>query len=72
MDALLEKRGVDALRAYVAGDSSEPMVISAFRAIPLEERSVLVRRHRAELAAIDGGRLLIAESLLLPLDHRVG
>lgn len=72
MDASLEKRGADALRAYVTGDSSEPMVISAFRAIPLEERSVLVRRHRAELAAIDGGRLLIAESLLLPLEHRVG
>jgi hypothetical protein len=72
MDAVLEKRGADALRAYVSGESSEPIVLSAFRTIALEERSVLVRRHRAELAAIDGARLLIAESMLLPLEHRQG
>lgn len=72
MDTMLERNGRDALRAYVVGDSSEPVVLSAFRAIPLEERSVLVTRHRAELAAIDGARLLIAESLLLPLEHRTG
>lgn len=72
MDAVLEKRGIEALRAYVTGDSSEPVVLSAFRGIALEERSALFTRRRDELAAIDGARLLIAESMLLPLEHRRG
>lgn len=72
MDALLEKRSAEALRAYVSGESSEPLVLSAFRGIPAEERSVLVTRHRDALAAIDGARLLILESMLLPFEHRRG
>lgn len=72
MDAILERKGADALRAYVKGESSEPVVLSAFRGIALEERSVLFKRRRAELAAIDGARLLIAESMLLPLEQRQG
>ncbi|HWH08771.1 MAG TPA: hypothetical protein VNX21_06190 [Candidatus Thermoplasmatota archaeon] len=72
MDAVIEKRGAEALRAYVSGESSEPVVLSEFRGIALEERSGLILRHRDELAAIDGARLLIAESMLLPLEHRRG
>lgn len=70
MTSLHETRGVAALRAYVRGDSSEPVVISAFRGVPPEERSEIVSRHRPELEAIDGGRLLILESMLLPWEHR--
>lgn len=72
MDASLEKRTSEALRAYVTGESSEPLVLSAFRGIALEDRSALVTRHRDELAAIDGARLLILESMLLPFEHRHG
>lgn len=70
MDILRERKGADALRAYVEGDSSEPVVISAFHGVPFEERSQIVSRHRNELEAIDGGRLLILESMLLPWEHR--
>jgi hypothetical protein len=67
-----ERKGVDALRAYVIGDSSEPVVISAFRGVASAERTRIVSRHRDELAAIDGPRTLILESLLLPLSERHG
>lgn len=70
MDSLRERNGLDALRAYVLGDSSEPIVISAFREVDPEERADLVSRHRGELEAIDGARLLILESVLLPLEAR--
>jgi hypothetical protein len=70
MDAL-QKRA-DALRAYVKGESSEPIVIAAFRGVPPRDRSELVARHRSELAAIDGARLVILESMLLPLEQRRG
>lgn len=70
MDPLQERKGVDALRAYVSGDSSEPVVLSAFRDVSLDERSQLVKRHRQELEAIDGARLLILESMILPLSDR--
>lgn len=72
MDLAVEKRIADALRAYVAGESSEPLVISAFRGVSAEDRMALVKRHRDELAAMDGARLLIAESLLLRFEHRHG
>ena len=65
-----DARGFAALRAYVSGESSEPIVISAFRDVPPEERSEIVTRHRRELEEIDGGRLLILESMLLPWDAR--
>ena len=70
MDKTRERQGVAALKAYVTGETSEPVVLSAFRDVPLEDRAVLVSRHRGELEAIDGARLLILESMLLPLEHR--
>jgi hypothetical protein len=70
MDANREAQIVRAFRAYVQGDSSEPVVISAVKEVPFEDRSVVVGRHRAELEAIDGARLLILESMLLPLHDR--
>lgn len=70
MDRTRERQGIAALRAYVTGETSEPIVISAFRDVPFEERAVLVSRARPELEAIDGARLLILESMLLPLEHR--
>ncbi|HET6403411.1 MAG TPA: hypothetical protein VFH78_02085 [Candidatus Thermoplasmatota archaeon] len=70
MDTTRERKGIAALRAYVTGESSEPIVLSAFHDVPLEERAVLVSRARHELEAIDGARLLILESMLLPLEHR--
>lgn len=72
METVRERQGVRALRAYVAGESSEPMVISAFRDVPPSERVQLVNRHRHELAAIDGARLLILESMIVPFDQRAG
>lgn len=65
-----ERKGLLALRAYVTGDSSEPVVISAFRDMPPGDRASLVKAHRRELEAIDGARLLILESMLLPLEER--
>lgn len=59
-----------ALRAYVAGDSSEPIVLSAFRDVPFETRAALLNDLRPELQAIDDARLLILESMLLPLEDR--
>lgn len=70
MEPQREAQAVRALRAYVEGDSSEPIILSAFREVPLEDRTLLVGRHRAELEAIDNARLLILESMLLPLAHR--
>lgn len=70
MDAIRERRALAALRAYVHGDSSEPVVLSAFRDVPAHERTEIVGRHRRELEAIDAGRLLILESVLLPLVSR--
>lgn len=70
MEPQRETQALRALRAYVAGDTSEPIILSAFREVPLEERSGLVESHRHELQAIDDARLLILESMLLPLDHR--
>lgn len=70
METSREHQGIAALHAYVTGESSEPVVLSAFRDVPLEDRAVLVSRHRRELEAIDGARLLILESMLLPLEHR--
>lgn len=72
MDAVREKRGFEALRGYVRGDLSEPTILSAFRDVPLPERSLLVTRARPELAAIDPSRLLILESMLLPFADRRG
>ena len=72
MESLLEKRGSMALRAYVAGDFAEVEALSAFKGITTEERAALLLRDRPQLAAIDPGRLLILESLLLPLDQRHG
>jgi hypothetical protein len=65
-----ERKVIHALKAYVTGDSSEPVVLSAFRDVPPQERVVLVKAHRRELEAIDGARLLILESMLLPLEER--
>lgn len=70
MDERNQRDGLEAMRAYVTGDSSEPIVISAFREMPLEARAWLVKRHRSELEAIDNARLTILESMLLPLDER--
>lgn len=70
MEKTRERMGAAALRAYVTGETSEPVVLSAFRDVDPEERADLVRRHRGELEAIDGARLLILESMLLPLEHR--
>ena len=72
MDSHRETQVVRALKAYVEGDSSEPVVISALKEVALEERGALVGRHRAELEAIDGARLVILESMLLPLEQRSG
>ncbi|HUR68699.1 MAG TPA: hypothetical protein VM370_05585 [Candidatus Thermoplasmatota archaeon] len=70
MDAPRERRGALALRAYVAGETSEPIVLSAFRDVPPGERSAIVSRHRGELQAIDDARLLILESMLVPWKDR--
>lgn len=70
MENTRDRLGLAALRAYVTGETSEPVVISAFRDVPPEERADLVKRVRPELEAIDGARLLILESMLLPLEHR--
>lgn len=70
MESAHERRSLLALRAYVTGESSEPVVLSAFRDVPLEERATIVKAHRHELQAIDDARLLIVESMLLPLEHR--
>lgn len=70
MDSVRERHGLAALRAYVRGDTSEPIVISAFRDIPARDRAEIVSRHRRELEAIDAARLLILESMLLPLESR--
>lgn len=70
MDSTRERRGIAALRAYVLGDTSEPVVLSAFRDVTFDERTEIVTRHRRELEGLDDARLLIAESLLLPLDAR--
>ena len=72
MDSAREKKGVLALRAYLIGETSEPVVISAFRDVPPDERTAIVNRHRHELEAIDDARLLILESMLLPLASRRG
>lgn len=64
------RRDFEALRAYVNGDSSEPVVLSAFRGVAFEERTRILASHRAELEAINGARLTILESMLLPLDDR--
>lgn len=61
---------VDALRAYVLGDSSEPVVLSAFRGVAPEERAKLLSSHHVELAAIDDARLTILESMLLPFEKK--
>jgi len=61
---------VDALRAYVLGDSSEPVVLSAFHDVPADERTTVLSSHRSELEAIDGARLAILESMLLPFEKR--
>lgn len=70
MDNLRESWGFAALKDYVVGETSEPVVLSAFRAVPPEERSVILKRHRSELEAIDGARLVILESVLLPFKDR--
>ena len=70
MDTNRELQVVRALRAYVEGDSSEPVVLSAVKEIPFEDRSLIVGRHRHELEAIDGARMVILESMLLPLHDR--
>ena len=70
MDTHRELQVVRALRAYVEGDASEPVVLSACKGVDWEARSEIVGQHRAELEAIDPSRLLILESVLLPLAHR--
>ena len=70
MDERIDSRNRDALRAYVTGDSSEPVVLSAFHRIPPEERTRILALHRHELEEINGARLLILESMLLPLEDR--
>ena len=70
MDSVRERQGIRALRAYVTGETSEPVVVAAFRDVPPAERAQLVSRHRGELAAIDGARLLILESMLVPFEQR--
>lgn len=65
-----ETRGIEALRAYVRGDTSEPIVLSAFREFPFDERTRLVSRTRSELERIDLARTAILESMLLPLGER--
>jgi hypothetical protein len=66
-----ESLRLDAARAYVAGESSEPILLSAFRGVSAEDRTVLISRHRRELEAIDAPRLTILESMLLPLEKRL-
>jgi hypothetical protein len=63
-------RSLSALKAYVSGETSEPVVLSAFRGVPPAERSRIVSRYRGELRAIDEGRLVILESVLLPWEAR--
>lgn len=70
MDQRMESRRLDALKAYVAGDSSEPVLLSVFRDVPPSERSRLVSSHRRELEEIDDARLTILESVILPWDSR--
>lgn len=70
MESRRSRREIDALKAYVIGDSSEPVLLSAFRGVPLEERTRILTQHRAELERIDDARLTILESMLLPLDDR--
>lgn len=70
LDPTRERSGLRALRAYVTGETSEPVVVAAFRDVPPAARADLVSRHRGELAAIDGARLLILESMLVPFDQR--
>lgn len=72
MDAQRETQVLRALRAYVTGDTSEPVVIAAVKEVPYEDRGVLVTRCRSELEAIDRSRLVILESMLLPFDQRRG
>ncbi|GEM_PF-4642769 len=61
---------LDAALAYVKGDSSEPVLLSAFRDVSVEDRTRLLSRHHRELEAIDEPRLAILESMLLPLEQR--
>lgn len=70
MDKARERRGSAALRAYVSGDFEEIQAMSAFKEIPVEERVTIFERHRGELAGTNRGRLVILESMLLPLDSR--
>lgn len=70
LDTSRMSMGAEALRAYVRGDSSEPVVLSAFREYAFEDRSDLIGRHRAELEQIDPARATILESMLLPLGER--
>ena len=65
-----ESLRLSAARAYVLGDSSEPVLISAFRDVTAADRTRLLSRHRRELEAIDAPRLTILESMLLPLEQR--
>ncbi|MEA3201552.1 MAG: hypothetical protein QOE90_2980 [Thermoplasmata archaeon] len=65
-----ESLRLDAARAYVQGDSSEPVLLSAFRGVTLEDRTRLISSHRRELEAIDAPRLTILESMLLPFEQR--
>ena len=69
MDLTRERQGAAALRAYVSGESSEPVVLSAFRGVSRDDLSSLVDRHRDALAGIDRARLVILESMLLPFDR---
>lgn len=64
------ERQIEALRAYVQGDSSEPVVIAAFRDVPADDRTTLFGRHRDELSRINQPRLVMLESMLLPLESR--
>ena len=72
MDRQRETQVLRAMKAYVMGDSSEPVVLSALRGVTFEDRTHVVTRHRSELEAIDGARLLILESMMLPLSQRHG
>ena len=60
----VDSKSLRALRAYVAGDSSEPNVFSDLKGVPREDVHRVLRQHRRELEEIDPARIVILESIL--------
>lgn len=59
----LQNRELEALYAYVRGDTSEPVVLSDLRGVPRDEVQRLLAEHRQELTKIDPARSVILESI---------